>query len=118
MPVTVVNIKEYTSGPKVYIGRSKNPAASVFGNPYSHKAGTLAAYKVATVGEAVARYRQYAAEQYEQDAVFHRRLNELIRLYQDGGEVVLACWCKSRKNPHAPCHGDVLKEMIEFLAQM
>lgn len=40
----------------VYIGRP-----SKWGNPFSHKAGTLAQYRVASREEAIARYREWAA---------------------------------------------------------
>ncbi len=42
----------------VYIGRP-----SKWGNPFSHKSGTLAQFRVATREEAVARYREWFPQQ-------------------------------------------------------
>ena len=79
----------------VYIGRP-----SQWGNPFSHQAGTLAKFKVATRQEAVDCYRAWilAPEQAE--------LRALIKKNLKGKR--LGCWCK----PLA-CHGDVLKEMAD-----
>jgi hypothetical protein len=73
----------------VYIGRP-----SKWGNPFSHKDGTLARFKVATREEAIAKYRE-------------RLLSSPLRhvLHELRGKV-LGCWCKP-----LPCHGDVLAEM-------
>lgn len=80
----------------VYIGRP-----SVWGNPFSHKAGTLAKYRVATVAEAIVRYREWLLNQ--------PRLVEGAKRELKGK--VLGCWCKTKKNPEAPCHGDVLADI-------
>ena len=80
----------------VYIGRP-----SVWGNPFSHKAGTLAKYRVETVAEAITRYREWLVAQ--------PRLVDRARKELRGK--VLGCWCKTKKNPEAPCHGDVLAEV-------
>jgi hypothetical protein len=82
----------------VYIGRGHG---SPWGNPYSHKEGTLAKYKVDTVEEAISKYREYILS----------RQDLLDRLCELKGKV-LGCWCKTKKNPSAPCHGDVLVELI------
>ena len=76
----------------VYIGRP-----SKWGNPFSHKEGTLAKYKVDTREEAVEKYREYILD----NPVLLDALHELK------GKV-LGCWCK----PLA-CHGDILIELIE-----
>ena len=80
----------------VYIGRP-----SVWGNPFSHKSGTLAKYRVGTVEEAIDRYREWLLAQPELVNLAKRQLK---------GKV-LGCWCKTKKNPHSPCHGDVLAEI-------
>ncbi len=76
----------------VYIGRPSD-----WGNPFSHKPGTLAKFKVATREEAVEAYRKWILNKPELLA----RLDELR------GKV-LACWCK----PLA-CHGDILAELCD-----
>lgn len=79
----------------VYIGRPSD-----WGNPFTHKEGTLAKYKTYTPQEAVAKFKEYLLSNPE----LMKRLPELK------GKV-LGCWCKTSKNPNAPCHGDVLAEL-------
>jgi len=71
----------------VYIGRP-----SKWGNPYSHKEGTLAEFKVANRAEALEKYEKYLLEN---ETLF----NSLIELQGK----TLGCWCKPNK-----CHGDIL----------
>ena len=75
----------------VYIGRP-----SRWGNPFSHQAGTLAKFRVATRDEAVSSYRAWILGQPE--------LLEAARRELKGK--VLGCFC----SPLA-CHGDVLVEI-------
>jgi len=84
-----------------YIGRP-----SILGNPYSHKAGTLAQYKTASVEEACSSYESYARERIKSDPLFR---SEILACY---GET-LGCWCKVRG--HEPCHGDVIVKLISEL---
>lgn len=74
-----------------YIGRP-----TIYGNPFSHKDGTKAAYKVATVEEAVQKYEEWLMERPHLIAIVKRELR---------GKV-LGCWCKVKGDE--PCHGDVL----------
>lgn len=78
----------------VYIGRGKG---SIWGNPFTHKDGTFAKFKVDTREEAVERYREYILNS--------PRLLE--HLHELKGKV-LGCWC----SPKA-CHGDILIELIK-----
>lgn len=80
----------------VYIGRP-----GPWGNPYSHKSGTLAQFKVSSIDEALYRYREWLLSQPELVERAKRELN---------GKV-LGCWCKHPKHPESPCHGDVLVEV-------
>lgn len=78
----------------VYIGRP-----SKWGNPYSHKQGTLAKFKVDSVDQAVEMFEKYITE------------GEGVHLLKDLHELkgkVLGCWCKPGK-----CHGDVLLKLIQ-----
>jgi len=77
----------------VYIGRP-----SKWGNPFSHKPGTLALYRVASREEAIARYREWLLAQPELVAQVKSELK---------GKV-LGCWCSP-----LPCHGDVLRELAD-----
>lgn len=81
----------------VYIGRG-----SRWGNPYSHKEGTKALYKVKTRDEAVAAYKKYLWGLIQSGVVTKE---DLIAL--DGKR--LACYC----SPQA-CHGDVLVAAIKW----
>lgn len=71
----------------VYIGRP-----SKWGNPYSHKEGTLAQFKVATREEAVAKFADYILSN-----------KELLKDIDELKGKVLGCWCAPLS-----CHGDVL----------
>ena len=71
----------------VYIGRPGK-----WGNPYSHKEGTLAEFKVANRAEALEKYEKYLLEN-------KTLYNSLIELKGK----TLGCWCFPLK-----CHGDIL----------
>ena len=71
----------------VYIGRG-----SVWGNPYSHREGTLAEHIVGSRSEAIQKYEEYLLS--NEDLM--RRLPELK------GKI-LGCWFKPKS-----CHGDIL----------
>ena len=71
----------------VYIGRG-----SVWGNPYSHKEGTLAEHVVSSRSEAIKKYEEYLLTN-----------EELMgRLHELKGKT-LGCWCSPK-----PCHGAIL----------
>ena len=77
----------------VYIGRP-----SKWGNPFSHKEGTLAKFKVRSRQEAIDAYRKWITE------------GDGRHLLEDLPELqgkTLGCWCK----PQA-CHGDVLADLV------
>ncbi len=71
----------------VYVGRG-----SKWGNPYSHKEGTLAEEVVGSRAEAIQKYEEYLLS------------NEdlMIDLPKLRGKI-LGCWCKPKS-----CHGDIL----------
>lgn len=73
----------------IYIGRP-----SEWGNPYSHKLGTLAKFRVATREEALEKYEEWLEAQ--------PWLVEKIQFELRGK--VLGCWCA----PDRKCHGDIL----------
>lgn len=73
----------------VYIGRGRG---SKWGNPYSHKDGTLAQFKVATVEEAIQKYEEYVKTQ-----------PHLMAALPELRGKILGCWCAPKC-----CHGDVL----------
>ncbi len=102
-PPAVVHVYQSGLNYDVYIGRGKDPKTNAYlpfalGNPYSHKLGTLAQFKVDTVEEAIQKYEEWISE----SPKMLRRIRRELR-----GKV-LGCWCKTKENPNAPCHGDVL----------
>ncbi len=94
MKATVVN--KYKERYDVYIGRG-----SKWGNPFTHKDGTTAQFKVASREEAVTAYRNWITNGDGQHL-----LNDIHEL--EGK--VLGCFCKP-----AACHGDVLVELANKL---
>ena len=81
----VVHIREHHT---IYIGRP-----SIYGNPFSHKAGTLAKFRVNTREEAISNFEQYA-----------RTNDSLLKAIRELKETdVLGCFCKPLS-----CHGDVI----------
>lgn len=88
-PVMVVHCKGAPYD--VYIGRP-----SKWGNPFSHRPGTLAEFRVATREEAIDRYREWIVTQ-----------PQLMRALPELQNKVLGCWC----SPKA-CHGDVLVDLV------
>ncbi|MCK9567840.1 DUF4326 domain-containing protein [Candidatus Pacearchaeota archaeon] len=80
----------------VYVGRP-----SKYGNPYSHKDGTLAKFKVDTRAEAIQKYEEWVRSQPEMIAMIKRELR---------GKK-LACFCVPRL-----CHAHVLAWIANFEA--
>lgn len=72
----------------IYIGRP-----SIYGNPYSHKDGTSAKFKVASREEAIAKYEEWLLAQPSLVALVKQELRDKR----------LGCWC-----PPKACHGHVL----------
>ena len=71
----------------VYVGRG-----SKWGNPYSHKEGTLAEEVVASRSEAIKKYKEYLLSN-----------EDLMGSLPELKGKVLGCWCKPKS-----CHGDIL----------
>lgn len=96
---TIVNRRKVNmSDPDiVYIGRG-----SLWGNPYSHKDGTKAAYKVGSVTEAITAYKRHLWEQIKSGEVTIQMLLDL-----DGKR--LACYCEPN-----PCHGNVIRQAVKW----
>ena len=67
-----------------------------WGNPYSHKAGTLAKFRVKSRKEAIEKYRKYILD-----------TPELLNCLDELEGRILGCHCRPK-----PCHGDVLVELI------
>jgi len=78
-----------------YVGRGPG-ARGRWGNPFSHKPGTQARYRVATREEAIAAHREWLWGEIKVGRV---SVEELAAL---AGKV-LGCWCAPRR-----CHGETL----------
>lgn len=83
----------------VYIGRP-----SKYGNPFSHREGTLAQFKVDTREEAISCFRNYVLST---PWLFNAIKKELK------GKI-LGCFCY----PNFPCHGEVLAEIANSDIQL
>ena len=92
----------------VYIGRGRCPKAGEqgkWGNPFSHKEGTRAQFKVDSREEAIAAYRRWLWAQIETGKISLEDLSELAGKR-------LGCWCA----PYHACHGEVLAAAAEWAA--
>lgn len=98
---TVVNKKHMSVNMNdpdiVYIGRG-----SVWGNPFSHKTGTKALYRVKSRDEAVDNYRVHLWGMIQSGEITIDALKGL-----DGKR--LACYCVPLK-----CHGDIIKQAVQW----
>lgn len=72
---------------------------SKWGNPFSHKDGTLAEHKTSSRKEAIEKYREWVVTQ-----------SDLMDSLHELRGKVLGCWCSPKS-----CHGDVLIELINEL---
>lgn len=95
----VVNIRNIDKNDPdvVYIGRG-----SIWGNPFSHKSGTKALYKVESVAVAIQRYREYLWTAIKEGRITKEMLKAL-----DGKR--LACYCAPN-----PCHGNIIKRAVQW----
>jgi hypothetical protein len=71
----------------VYVGRG-----SKWGNPYSHKVGTLAEHVVGSRTEAIQKFEEYLLSN-----------QDLMSSLEELKGKTLGCWCKPKS-----CHGDIL----------
>jgi hypothetical protein len=91
MKTSVVNLKKEPYD--VYVGRG-----SKWGNPYSHREGTLAKFTVNNRREAIKKYEEYLLSN-----------EDLLRDLTELKGKVLGCFCKPKS-----CHGDVLAKYANF----
>lgn len=101
--ITVVNHHHCHFGDSEYIGRG-----SPLGNPYSHKDGTKALYRVETREDAIEAYRAYLEEAILQgNQRIIQELDRLAYIAMEEGSLTLRCYCAPK-----PCHGDVIREVL------
>lgn len=76
---------------------------SKWGNPYSHKEGTLAEFKVDTRNESIDKYEEYLLNN-----------EELMNSLHELKYKTIACWCV----PKYKCHGHILKKYVDRLEDL
>lgn len=105
MTIEIVNLKFY-KGKCEYIGRP-----SILGNPFSHREKSIAKYKVASVEEAISKYKDWLFNNLDNEQI----LAELYRLADiaESDILILGCWCV----PFHDCHGEIIKELIEYILE-
>lgn len=105
--INVVNKRTFKGEHGFYIGRG-----SVLGNPFTHKQGTKADFVVDSVQEAINKYEVMLVSKVEnKDKTVCGELNRLYKYYKQHGELNLICYCKW--NGTEPCHGDIIKSLLE-----
>jgi hypothetical protein len=85
--------------PYFYIGRPE-----VLGNPY-------VIGEDGTRDDVIDKYRIWLREEYVSNNKVYYAVERLVTLYLNGTSTTLVCWCAPAK-----CHGDVIKEFVEELA--
>ena len=100
VPTRVVN-KYHSESYDVYVGRGQG---SIWGNPFSHKEGTLAHFKVASQEEAVRAYERWI-----------RTRPELMRRIPELRGRTLACFCRPKGGFQGRllCHAQVLAALAD-----
>ncbi len=82
----------------VYIGRGIiGGEKSKWGNPFSHKDGTLAEFKVASRKKAIEKFEEYLLKN-----------KDLMNSLHELKGKTLGCWCKPKS-----CHGDILAKWAD-----
>jgi hypothetical protein len=101
METKVVNKRK--SRYDVYIGRG-----SIFGNPYSHKSGTLAKFIVKNREEAILKYKEYFYNRLETDDDF------LLKVGALKGKI-LGCYCRPTNGFRGKllCHGQIIAGFLD-----
>lgn len=100
--ITVVNVRFDHDPQIVYIGRRMpGRPGSPLGNPF----------KIGAVADPIDQYRRWLWNQMQSDTSAMREVDRLARLHRSSVDIKLGCWCAPQ-----PCHGDVVKRAIEWLA--
>lgn len=60
-------------------------------------------------------YRRWLWTEMQHDTAANRQITSIAYRYAQGEHIRLGCWCKS-KGADTPCHGDVVKSAIEWIA--
>lgn len=74
---------------------------SVLGNPFFMKSE-------AQRDEVCDKYETYFKNKIKTDYVFINELNNLVKLYEEYGNLRLFCWCSPKR-----CHAETIKKWLE-----
>jgi hypothetical protein len=111
--ITVVNKHTHKPHPSAidrYIGRG-----SPLGNQWTHTPGRmhLAKYRAATRQEAIEKYAKWVGEQMtDAHSYVYKEIHYIAQMARTH-HVNLVCYCAP-----LPCHGDVIKKIIEQINQI
>ena len=105
--IAVVNRHSY-HGKGIYIGRG-----TIFGNKASHSKYNGVEVLCNSREEAIEWYLEWLREQWKNDGEVKKALLNLATKHKNGEDIVLICSCKP-----LPCHGDVIKDAVEKIAQI
>ena len=94
-----------------YIGRATGGRqASPLANPYPITSGQDPA-------DVIAKYRVWLWGKIKaKDQAVLGELSRLLGMALRPEGVILVCWCRSTEEEWPPCHGDVVKAVLEWLA--
>lgn len=95
----------------VYIGRVKS-IGKLYPNAFHELANQNHIWPGGTREEAIEKYRAWLIEATASSTSAQKQLLALAALHAEHGKLVLVCHC----HPEA-CHGDVLKEFLEDMAE-
>lgn len=100
--VAMIRIKHVNESDGIYIGRP-----TPLGNPF----------KIGVHGnrtECIYLYKKYIfAKIRDKDYIIINEMNRLYRIAKKQ-DLTLTCWCKDAKHPNRSCHGDVIKNILEY----
>ena len=63
--------------------------------------------------EVIEKYRHWLWQQIKCKGPAYWELRRIVEMYKRGKAVLLGCWCFP-----SPCHGDVVKRAVEYLANL
>ena len=106
--ITVQNKRTY-KGEGVYIGRGYG---SILGNPIARgKQCPVCSQVHDDPGSTLSCYRIYLWGELQKEGPVKEAVQELVVRHRNSEDITLICWCKPN-----PCHGDILKAAIEWMA--
>ena len=117
MPITVINVTGLPANTPdvVYIGRAwQGWKASPLANP--HNLGRCRQCGMRhRKGETLPYYEEWLRDQWRTNGPAKAALLAIVAKVKAGEPVTLGCWCKDHPNDSIPCHGDVIRKVVNTL---